>query len=127
MAEQLGWGDFEGTLCPADHHEDVWGEHTGSAWRFSEDHPPRLEASSCVAGEATSCVAGPVPGATQAGARAKRKQVSQACEACKAAKKQCDEGRPCHRCMRLGIEDQVNPLPCCGRNVCDLRPLPPSA
>ena len=50
-----------------------------------------------------------------------------ACGACKASSRKCDEGRPCHRCIHLGIEDQVNPLPGCDRNVCDLRPLPPSA
>lgn len=58
----------------------------------------------------------PVPpsGAPRAGsmrrsakaARAKRKQVRNACTNCqRVAKKGCSDTRPCHRCVRLGIAD----------------------
>ncbi|KAF8623828.1 hypothetical protein AX15_006157 [Amanita polypyramis BW_CC] len=35
----------------------------------------------------------------------KRKQVKMACTNCAAACKRCDEGRPCERCLKYGIQD----------------------
>ncbi|KAG6377374.1 hypothetical protein JVT61DRAFT_15170 [Boletus reticuloceps] len=39
------------------------------------------------------------------GQRAKRKQVKMACTNCANACKRCDEGRPCERCIKYGIQD----------------------
>eukprot|EP00698_Gefionella_okellyi_P011961 TRINITY_DN3192_c0_g3_i1.p1 TRINITY_DN3192_c0_g3~~TRINITY_DN3192_c0_g3_i1.p1 ORF type:complete len:412 (+),score=70.69 TRINITY_DN3192_c0_g3_i1:54-1289(+) len=53
------------------------------------------------------------PDSAEESGRAKRKRakdsracVSRACVRCKAAKKCCDEQRPCQRCVRMGLGDQ---------------------
>jgi len=56
----------------------------------------------------------PLPAADEgAGEKPRRKRsrdsracVSRACIRCKAAKKCCDEQRPCQRCVRMGLGDQ---------------------
>jgi len=84
---------------PMDNQFTVSDEHTATPPPSSFTQPIRFFSLA----PSTSTPAG------QPQARAKRRQVKNACSACQKACKKCDDGRPCNRCVLYNIgEDCVD-------------------